>query len=231
MSGTITERYTVINIDQWGRLVKSWATHLDYISQDYDKQPPRTDWVNQSWPGEQGRTPGPATVPDHDASGTPAAWCLPPMSPITAQRADGTNVTINAVAIPAADFVSKVTAAGVLIAKMPAQYGSVVIVQGSHDVMVLRLPPKDTLQSSEDDLLNGNPYTVAPFYSDLFGCAPTLPVTDPDIMKLHANRIGEYTLNTCNLISRLITRGVTAPPRGSRRVPCHRAAVAKSPHD
>jgi hypothetical protein len=59
MPGTPTSRFAVANLDQWGRLIKSWATHLDYISQDYPNQPPRTNWVNTTWPGEAGRTPGP----------------------------------------------------------------------------------------------------------------------------------------------------------------------------
>ena len=64
MSGTPTPRFTVANLDQWGRLIKSWATQLDYISVDYPQQPPRTNWVNTSWPSEANRTPGPATVTD-----------------------------------------------------------------------------------------------------------------------------------------------------------------------
>jgi hypothetical protein len=197
MPGTPTKRFAVANVDQWGRLIKSWATHLDYISQDYPKQPPRTNWVNQTWPGEFGRTPGPATVTDKDATGAPLPWCLPTMTTINVRQADATTVAISAVAMTTDDFKKRVGAAGVTIATMPDGYTNVVIVQGSPHVMVLRLPPQDTLQSSEDDLLNGNGYEVAPFYSTLFGGPPNPPTTVPDLMQLHANRIGEYTLNTC----------------------------------
>ena len=38
MSGTttsipLTPRFKVAKLDQWGKLVKSWATHLDYLGQ------------------------------------------------------------------------------------------------------------------------------------------------------------------------------------------------------
>jgi hypothetical protein len=114
-------------------------------------------------------------------------------------RPDGTRVTLTAVAISAKDFVSRVGAGKVVVTSMPDQYSNVVILQGDIRTMVLRLPPKDTLESSEDDLLNGNPYPLRPFYSALFGGAqPTMPVDHAGIMQLHANRIGEYTLNNCN---------------------------------
>jgi hypothetical protein len=199
MSGVLTSRLTVANLDQWGRLIKSWATHLDYISQDYPNQPPRTDWVNTTWPGEAGRTPGPATVLDtNPTTGTPSPWCLPPMTPVNVAQADGTNVAVNAVAMTADDFKARVLAAGVTISVMPVDYTNVVVVQGSQHIMVLRLPPMNTLQSSEDDLLNGLTYPLPAFYSELFGGPPTMPTDQPGIMKLHAYRIGEYTLNVCD---------------------------------
>ena len=61
---------------------------------------------------------------------------------------------------------------------MPTQYTNVIIVQGNVETMVMRLPPKDTLQGSEDDLLNGWPYPIRPFYSDTLRRDPTMP-TDP----------------------------------------------------
>ena len=50
MTGIPVLRLDVANLDMWGRLIKSWATHLDYISQDYPYQPPRDYWVNTTWP-------------------------------------------------------------------------------------------------------------------------------------------------------------------------------------
>ena len=73
MPGTRTLRYDVANLDQWGRLIKSWATHLDYVSQASAPQPPRDYWVNKTW----GATtpPAPATVLDIDAEHCGHAGC------------------------------------------------------------------------------------------------------------------------------------------------------------
>jgi hypothetical protein len=198
MTGTPTPRFDVANLDQWGRLIKSWATHLDYVSQAEAPQPPRDNWVNETWPSEQGRKPAPATIKDTDASGTPKPWCLPSGSSVTIQAATGGPVAVPfAVAMTVAEFTSRVEAAGVYITSMPTQYENVIVVQGDVKTMVLRLPPMDTLQGSEDDLLNNNPYPIRSFYWSLFAANPALPTDPAGIMQLHANRIGEYTLNNC----------------------------------
>jgi hypothetical protein len=199
MSGTATSRYDVANLDQWGRLIKSWATHLDYVSQADAPQPPRDYWVNKTWPSEAGKTPAPATVLDTDAEGNPKPWCLPPGGPVLVPSADGGSVTLPfAVAMTVAEFTARVDAAGVDITMMPPQYTNVIIVQGNVGTMVMRLPPKDTLQGSEDDLLNGTAYPFRSFYSNLYGGPPNPPTDPVGIMELHANRIGEYTLNNCS---------------------------------
>jgi hypothetical protein len=198
MPGTPTSRYDVANLDQWGRLIKSWATHLDYISQAEAPQPPRDYWVNKSWPSEAGKTPAPATVLDVDAEGNPKPWCLPAGGPVLIPDADGGSVTLPfAVAMTAEEFTTRVAAAGVSITSMPAQYTHVIILQGNVSTMVMRLPPKDTLQGSEDDLLNGTTYPFRSFYGNLYGGPPHPPTDQAGIMELHANRIGEYTLNNC----------------------------------
>jgi hypothetical protein len=198
MAGIPTSRYDVANLDQWGLLIKSWATHLDYVSQAEAPQPPRDHWVNKTWPTEVGRTPAPKTIPDTEPDGTPKPWCLPKGGAVPVPDADGGTVTLPfAVAMTVDDFTKRVTSAGVSITNMPPQYTHVIIVQGADKTMVMRLPPKDTLQGSEDDLLNGQAYTLRPFYWALFGGAPDMPSDDSAIMELHANRIGEYTLNNC----------------------------------
>jgi hypothetical protein len=204
--GVPTQRFQVNDPSLWGRLVKSWATHLDYVSQDYGDQPPRSNWVNTTW----GITtpPEPQTITDVDAQGMPKNWCLPAMTAVSIPRADHTTVTLpGAVALTVAEFTAAVTSGNVKIVTMPAQYKNVIIVQGGPDTIVFRLPPKDTLQGSEDDLLNGLPYNIPPFYNNLY--AGQMPTTMPQcptpqdpgragVMELHANRIGEYTLNTCS---------------------------------
>jgi hypothetical protein len=202
MTGVPTPRFQVEDIARWGRLIKSWATHLDYVSEGYRDQPPRTYWENTSWNNPD--KPAPCTVTDMTPDGKPKHWCLPPMSAVSIPRPDNTTVTLpGAVALTVAEFKEKLTKAGVEIKEMPPQYQHVVVVQGDKHTMVLRLPPKDTLQGSEDDLLNGNPYKISRFYYALWnGMPPTsMPKIPPDhdgVMQLHANRIGEYTLNNCN---------------------------------
>jgi len=193
--GVATVRFDVANLSQWGRLIKSWSTHLDYVHLDGSPEPPRDYVVNTSWGGP---APAPATVPDHDSHDFPKPWCLPAGSAVVLPRPDGGTATLPfAVAMTAQDFQQRVANAGVTITAMPPQYTNVVIVQGDVGTMVMRLPPKDTLQSSEDDLLNGEPYPLRAFYAALYG-GPAYPPTDrPGIMELHADRIGEYTLNNC----------------------------------
>ena len=194
MAGKETTRFRVADLERWGRLVKSWATQQDYVDQDLAHQPPRTGWVNTSW-GNPGK-PSAATA-DIAAAGQP--WSLPAMTRLQVPQSGGGNAPLSAVALSRQQFQTLVQAGGVAIAEMPEQYTQVVIVQGGGPTMVMRLPPMDTLQGSEDDLLNGVPYAFSPFYAGYFGNAGTPPPrNDHDgIMRLHASRIGEYTLNNC----------------------------------
>ena len=204
MSGTTqyTPRFRVDDIDEWGKLVKSWATRQDYISQDYPYQPPRT-YSTRAYPVP----PVPPTaVLDVDARGELKKWALPPMSVVSIPGANGTAVPLaGAVALTDQEFLALLTAANVAVTEMPAQYKHVIILQGSVDTMVIRLPPRDILQGSEDDLLNKKIYEIPDYYSKYYkpGKEPGTvefvpPETPPEIMKLHAYRIGEYTLNSCN---------------------------------
>jgi hypothetical protein len=196
MPGTPTLRYDVANLDQWGRLIKSWATHLDYVSAPDAPQPPRDYWINKTWGAAN--PPAPATVLDTDTEGNPKPWCLPPGGSVVIPAADGGTVNLPfAVAMTVDEFKTRVKEAGVDITAMPDEYTNVIIVQGSTSTLVMRLPPKDMLQGSEDDLLNGGAYPIRPFYSTLYSGPPNPPTDAAGIMELHANRIGEYTLNNC----------------------------------
>ena len=195
----LTKKFDVGNLERWGQLVKSWATDLDYIDQDFSKQPPRDTWVKPPVPANAGHTPAPATVPADNAD-----WALPPMKPVMVTASDGSHVTVpRAVAITKEEFIDLLRKAGVKGVFVPDRYKNVVFVQGGDDVMILRLPPKKELQDSEDDLLNGQIYPIRQFYVELFEPphgAPHMPAENDQaaIMLLHANRIGEYTMNTCN---------------------------------
>ncbi len=194
------------NLVGWGQLIKSWATDLDYVGQPVTAQPPRTAWVNLTWNHPAGATPGPANV-----SSVGMQWALPATAPIAVNGPSGAHILPRAVALTTAEFYALMTAAGVTATEQPAQYSHVIVVQGDAATMVIRLPPRDTLQGSEDDLIAGIPYPLEPFYHALYNggtfSVPTMPPTRTDptepvrrgaIMTLHANRIGEYTLNNCN---------------------------------
>jgi hypothetical protein len=74
-----------------------------------------------------------------------------------------------------------------------------IVLQGDSDVFVLRVPPKEILVDHESRFINGATYQLPPFYARIFGGQP-LPAeyaTKVKRMTIHAERIGEYTLNTC----------------------------------
>jgi hypothetical protein len=164
----------------WGRLVKSWATDLDYINTDFDGQPPT------------------GAIP----SG--AGWALPALAPVPVAKAGGAEPVMipGAVALTQAEFVARMEAAGIGDTDLPATNRNVVIVQGDETTMVIRLPPRVHLQDSEATL-RGSSYAIPGFYDDLFAApgapaaAPNMPALFQDKMRLHANRVGDYTLNNC----------------------------------
>jgi hypothetical protein len=171
---------------RWGQLVKSWVTGLDYIGTPPEQQPP----------------PSTATT-----AGKP--WALPAFSSVSfSATAGGTPVqkTIPGVlCLSKADFMTRLNAAGIPSANFPPATTDVIIVQGDPQTMVLRLPPTAVLQQSEKDLKAGGAYPTPTFYEPLFSppggpMVHAKPPTMPDIggiMRLHANRIGDYSMGLC----------------------------------
>jgi hypothetical protein len=165
----------------WGRLVKSWATDLDYVNTPAANQPPQP----------------PAPLP--------TAWRLPPMAPVSFQ-ADGVQRTIPfATYLTTTQFSALCAAAGINSVNYPPATTDVIMVQGDATTMVIRLPPKTVLQASEQSLLTGGSYPTPSFY-DLLYAQPGGPVPSANpprrpnvagIMDLHANRIGDYTMGLC----------------------------------
>jgi len=176
----------------WGRIVKSWATGLDYLATPPAQQPP----------------PAGAKIAGK-------AWALPPLQPVNFQATvNGSAVQktipgvlyltmqectalLNKAGIPTVD------PSGNLNITYPPATTDVIIVQGNANTMVLRLPPKAVLQASEQNLLNGGPYPTPTFYNALYSppngpvISPAAPTTQAGIMDLHANRIGDYTMGLC----------------------------------
>ena len=159
----LTPRLRVADLERWGRLIKSWATHLDYFDPRFGDQPPRDYWTKATPTPPKTNGPSSATVLDINHDGKPKPRALPPMNAVVIPRGSDTTVALpGAVALTAGEFRARLEAAGVALQSLPSQYKYIVVVQGSVDTMVIRLPPKDTLQGSEDDLLNGQPYPFGP---------------------------------------------------------------------
>lgn len=65
--------------------------------------------------------------------------------------------------------------------------------------LLLRLPPKELVEDSEK-LLKDAPYALPDFYDDLFGAdnGPThMPNDEAGKLRVHAQRIGDYTMSNC----------------------------------
>ena len=73
-----------------------------------------------------------------------------------------------------------------------------IVLQGDADVFVLRLPPYEILLEHEARQLAAMSYPFAQFYQKVFGGPPLATQMDTKVkrMELHADRVGEYTLNT-----------------------------------
>jgi hypothetical protein len=170
----------------WGRLVKSWATGLDYINTPSGQQPPTK--------------PIPTNAP----------WALDPLKPVSfPATVDGKPVTKTipgVLAMTPDDLTKKLLAAGVSSGmNYPDGVVDVLIIQGDATTMILRLPPKSVLQYSEQKILTGEDYPTPTFYDALYSppdgpvahaTPPRMPRID-ELMRLHANRIGDYTMGLC----------------------------------
>jgi hypothetical protein len=81
-----------------------------------------------------------------------------------------------------------------------------VLLQGSPEISILRLPAKEKVHESENAMTGAGgaasaDYPVPAFYGDVFGDgsvpASIRPMTVLEKMEFHAKRVGEYTINTC----------------------------------
>jgi hypothetical protein len=74
-----------------------------------------------------------------------------------------------------------------------------IVIQGDADVFVLRLPPQEILLEHEARFISSEKYEFPRFYADIFGGQPLQGQIGTKVqrMTVHAERVGEYTLNTC----------------------------------
>jgi hypothetical protein len=73
------------------------------------------------------------------------------------------------------------------------------VLQTDSDVFALRLPPDRLLREAEAKFLASTTYPLPKYYSRIFERDPVPAEMDTKLerMTIHAERVGEYTLNTC----------------------------------
>ncbi len=175
-----------LDVEEWGRLVKSWATDENYVDTPPAGQPPRG-------------TP----IPDD------AAWKLPAPTPVAVKTGSVAATIPKAWVLAADDAKARMQAANVQIAAQSGYdaFDRVILVQGDEKTLVLRLPSADRIRASEDQLLAapaGSAYGLPTFYDLLYAVftggvpnAAPMPSGREGIMRLHANRIGDYSMSQC----------------------------------
>ena len=105
------------------------------------------------------------------------------------------------------DFVEQCIAAGVGLVYEDGQSTQVrpedgrgfLLVQATPGTMVLRLPAAEMLHASEAALLGGERYPIPDFYDVLYE-EPSRKddLNSAEKIRLHAERVGEYTVNVCH---------------------------------
>ena len=154
----------------WGKLVKTWATGRNYVDHAMTEENP-----------------------------VPTTQEMPPKFP--KPRSFG-------------EFWDQCGRAGVGLffddekkTPVPRNDGiGLIVIQADADAYVLRLPPQEILLEHEGRFMaSGGEYKLPPFYGRIFGgpANPTMPPNAGEVdtkvkrMTIHAERVGEYTLNTC----------------------------------
>jgi hypothetical protein len=84
-----------------------------------------------------------------------------------------------------------------VFATVPERFKHIQFVTSDQETLLLKLPPKIMIEDSEARLSEpGATYPIPPFYKRLFnGVDPIIP--EADKFKVHAERIGDYTISFC----------------------------------
>jgi hypothetical protein len=78
---------------------------------------------------------------------------------------------------------------------IPATVTKLSIVQYAPDTLTVRLPPKEFVEASENSFVEGTAdYIIPEFYKTFIEDPPT---TKQGKLDFHAQRLGEYTVNSC----------------------------------
>jgi hypothetical protein len=165
-----TPRINVDNHEMWGRLVKSWATGRNYVNHNLTDANP---------------------VPAEPAAGQPVPFPKPTSFKDLVTACMSNHVGLHFVATAGSP---KTYCTG----NEPVGF---ILLQGTSEISILRLPAKEKVHESEDALLGSGglapmDYALPGFYGALFG-TPIRALGQAEKMALHAQRVGEYTINTC----------------------------------
>lgn len=168
-----TPRINVDNHLMWGRLVKSWATGRDYVNHNVTDADP---------------------VPLQPVGAVPFPKPSSFKEMVTACIQNHVGLHFVARGAQAKTYCTGDEDVGF------------VLLQGTSEISILRLPAKEKIHESEDALLGagGQPrleYALPGFYGAVFGTAGA-PLQMRSLglaekMDFHAQRVGEYTINTC----------------------------------
>jgi hypothetical protein len=84
-----------------------------------------------------------------------------------------------------------------VFATVPERFKNIQFVTSDQETLLLKLPPKVMIEDSEAMLSEqGSTYPIPPFYKRLFnGIDPVIP--EDEKFKVHAERIGDYTISNC----------------------------------
>jgi hypothetical protein len=95
-----------------------------------------------------------------------------------------------------AEFKEQLAKAQVF-ATVPDRFKHIQFVTSDQETLLLKLPPKIMIEDSEARLSEpGSTYPMPPVYKRLFnGTDPIIP--EADKFKVHAERIGDYTISFC----------------------------------
>jgi len=93
-----------------------------------------------------------------------------------------------------ANFISQCDNADVGML-MPNYINDLFVLQKPKTVFVLRLPPKDLVQESENALNAGGLYPIPQFYNDRYGSVLNVP--QAEMLNFHPQRTGDYVIRLC----------------------------------
>ena len=84
-----------------------------------------------------------------------------------------------------------------VFATVPERFKNIQFVTSDQETLLLKLPPKVMIEDSEALLQQpGRSYPIPDFYKRIFnGMDPVVPAAD--VLRVHAERIGDYTVSVC----------------------------------